>query len=213
MSERPICEICGLSSPSGTAACAHCGRSFESQDCAAPITVNDIEPAVADFGYRPAETETAIFRESETLYLSNVLKSESELVYQRERVLENDDSFYFPLGWIGCVGHLISKKPLRLISFGSYIGPGAHIWAYYEGISIAVDGKDRFNSLKILRINDEQNTIRVLKSFLKPRWVAEEVVPKFTSLPVEINGVDLYFGIRGLLEARANEWFSFEVSN
>lgn len=53
----------------------------------------------------------------------------------------------------------------------------------------------------------------MLKSLLNPKGVAGELVPKLTSLPVEISGIDLYFGIRGLLEAKANELFSFDVLN
>lgn len=158
-------------------------------------------------------TDSAAFALAEKLFLSTLSGDfASEFVYDRNQVRENDDSFYFPVGWIGCSGHLVSKNPLRLISFGSYIGPEAHIWAYYAGISLAPLGKDRKNKLKILFINDHENTIRVLKTFLDSSWLARDLVPRLSSLPVEISDVDLYFGIRGLLEAKENDWFRFEVT-
>ena len=215
MNERPICEICSLYSPSDATVCTYCGITFEMQECANTVAAGFSKPCLDDFDYQTVETESGIFKEAEALYLSNLFvgKSASDMGYERERVLENEDTFYFPLGWIGCSGSLVSKSPLRLISFGSQIGPGAHIWAYYQGISMAPLGKDRQNSLKILRVKDEKNTLRVLKTFLNPSWVEGELLPKLTSLPVEINGINLFFGIRGLLEAKENEWFSFQVSN
>lgn len=213
MNERSICEMCGLYGPSGATVCICCGLVVDRQECAT-TAASGTQPCLADFDYRPAETDTEIFKEAEALYLSSLFvgNSASEMGYRREQVLENGDTFYFPLGWIGCGGNLVIKNPRRLISFGSYTGPVAHIWAYYQGIGMAPLGKDRINNLTILDIQDEQNTLRVLKTFLKPGWV-DELLPKLASLPVEIKGIDLYFGIRGLLQARENKWFSFHVSN
>lgn len=213
MSNRVICGICGRSSPTGTVVCAHCGCSFAVEGDPLALLRNT-GPAPADFGFRAADTEAAAFREAEAIFLSSLSseRSASQLGYSRGRVLENGDAFYFPVGWIGCSGHLVIKSPLRLISFGSYIGPGAHIWAYYEGISMEPLGRDRRNSLDILSVRDRQNTVRVLKTFLNPKWVDGEVIPRLSSMPLNLKDVDLYFGIRGLLEARANEWFGFRVS-
>jgi hypothetical protein len=214
MNDRVICEICGRSSPSGAAQCTHCGCSFELSASDLGALATKTEPPVADFGFRTADIGSTTFGEAETLFLSS-LSSESDAArvdYEQRRVLENDDAFYFPVGWVGCSGHLVSKRPLRLISFGSYVGPGAHIWAYYEGISMESVGKDRLNDFEILSVKDKQNTVRVLKTFLSPKWVDGEVVPRLSSLPLELKGIDLYFGIRGLLDARANEWFDFRVS-
>ena len=215
MNEHPLCEICSLYSLVSATVCAYCNRAFDMQEYTSKVATSDGEPCLADFDYRTAETETRIFEKAEALYLSKLFvgKNASDMGYDRDRVLENEDSFYFPTAWVGCGGHLVSKSPYRLISFGSYIGAAAHIWAYYQGISMAPLGKDRLNNLKILYIEDEENTVRVLKTFLNPRWVTSELVPKLTSLPVEINGIDLYFGIRGLLEAKEKKWFSFHVSN
>lgn len=214
MSNRVICEICGRSSPTGAVLCAHCGCSFAAADGTPTALAGNTEPAPADFGFRAADTEAATFREAEALFLSSLSseRSASQIGYERGRVLGNGNAFYFPVGWIGCSGHLVIKSPLRLISFGSYIGPGAHIWAYYEGISMEPLGKDRRNNLDILSVKDKQNTVRVLKTFLNPKWVEGEVVPRLSLMPLNLKGVDLYFGIRGLLEARANEWFGFRVS-
>ncbi|PIF13029.1 hypothetical protein CLU94_5136 [Janthinobacterium sp. 13] len=215
MNAPPICDMCGLNFPSNATVCAYCGGIFDMQECAKTGAASLSKRCRDEFDYRIAKIESEIFKEAEALYLLNLFvgKSASDLGYERELVLENEDTFYFPLGGIGCGGNLVSKSPLRLISFGSYIAPSAHIWAYYQGISMAPLGKDRQNSLKILHMKDEKNTVRVLKTFLNPRWVERELVPKLTTLPVEINGIDLYFGIRGLLEAIENEWFSFQVSN
>jgi len=176
--------------------------------------MKSINPTPADFGFRSADTSTATFSKAEAAFLSSLSNEESasKLGYSRGDVLENQDSFYFPVGWIGCCGHLVNKSSLHVVSFGSYIGPGAHIWAYYEGISMEALGRDRRNTLRILSVSDTRNTVEVLKTFLNPRWVRTELIPKLSALPTEIEGVDLYFGIRSLLEARANGWFAFEVA-
>lgn len=176
--------------------------------------MNVLEPTPESFGFRPADCNTAIFVAAERVFLSSLTDESDapEPLYKRDQVLENPDAFYFPVGWIGCSGHLVSKSQLRLISFGSYIGPGAHIWAYYQGISMGPLGKNRQNNLRILKVSDIEKTVGVLKQFLSPRWVDSHLVPRFASLPVDIEKVDLYFGIGGLLEAKMGNWFDFEVS-
>jgi len=153
------------------------------------------------------------FREAEAVFLSSFSPetSAAELGYRRESVLENDNAYYIPVGWIGCSGHLVTKRPLRLIAFGSYIGSSAHIWAHYRGISMAPLGRDRRNTLRILSISDLESTVRVLKTFLDPKRVDDELSLGLSSLPLELEGIDLYFGIQGLLQAEANDWFRFEV--
>ncbi|WP_156397994.1 MULTISPECIES: hypothetical protein [unclassified Duganella] len=208
-----ICEICGLSCQSELTSCPYCGNPLEEPDHGFPATSEAFRQTVAEFGFRLAETDSAIFDSAEALFLSQ-LSSEAakEFGYAREHVLENDDAFYIPLGWIGCCGHLISKFPLHLISFGSYIGPETHLWAYYQGISMSPLGKDRKNQLRILSICDYENTVTVLKTFLDHRWLERKSAPRLSSLPVELNEVDLYFGISGLLQAKKNNWFQFEIS-
>ena len=176
--------------------------------------MDSVNPTPADFGFQPVDIGAAAFIEAERLFLSSLSNggNASKLDYERKRVLENQDAFYFPVGWIGCSGHLVTKNPLRPVSFGSYVGPGAHIWAYYQGISMEAFGNDRKNKLRILSVRDVQNTVSALKSFLNPRWVDGELLPRLSALPTEIEGVDLYFGIRSLLEAQSNDWFRFEVS-
>jgi hypothetical protein len=61
-------------------------------------------------------------------------------------------------------------------------------------------------------VSDLEKTVGVLKQFLSARWVDSHLVPRFTSLPIDIEKVDLYFVIRGLLAARMGNWFDFEVS-
>lgn len=208
-----ICEIRGLSCSHGSAVCPYCGRSFEEQAQIPTASGGDRKSAITGFGYGPAMTGSATFALAEKLFLTMLSgDGASGIDYDRNQVLENGDSFYFPVGWIGCSGHLVSKNPLRLISFGSYIGPEEHIWAYYTGISLAPLGKDRKNKFKILGINDRDNTVRVLKTFLDSNLLARDLIPRLSSLPVEFSDIDLYFGISGLLEAKENDWFRFEVT-
>jgi hypothetical protein len=213
MSDSRICELCGRSSAAGATSCAHCGCSLTHFDSAYVSGFDATDPLILNFGFRSADIETSNFKAAEAAFLSGQSSSTAafDLGYKRESVLENGDAYYFPVGWVGCSGHLVTKNPLRLISFGSYIGPGAHIWAHYQGISMAPLGKDRQNTLKILSISDLANTLRVLKTFLNPKWVDQELSVRLSSLPTELKEVDLYFGIRDLLEAQDNDWFRFKV--
>lgn len=208
MSDRPICEICGWSSSAGATSCEYCGCSFERLDDRA------VDPLILSYGFCPVDTASAGFKEAEALYFSGALSEARayELGYLQEEVLENGDAYYFPVGWIGCSGHLVTKNPLRLIAFGSYIGPAAHIWAYYQGVSLAHLGEDRRNTLRILSVRDFEKTRGVLKQFINPKWLAQEFAAGPPSLPWELEDVDLYFGIRGLLEAKEKDWFRFEIS-
>jgi hypothetical protein len=194
--------------------CVGCGCSFAQTSSDSVLQGNTVDPLISSFGFHAANTETSSFREAEAALLSGLPSSTAaeDLGYERGSVLENGDAYYFPVGWIGCSGYLVTKNPLHLIAFGSYIGPGAHIWAHYQGISMEPLGKDRRNTLKILSISDRENTLRVLRKFLHPRWVDQELSPKLSSLPIELNEIDLYFGIRALLEAQENGWFGFEVA-
>lgn len=213
MNDPQICEICGISSPTEAIECAQCGRSFTQADGDLMLRGNTIDPLIASFGFRLSDVETSAFREAEVVFLSSFssLAIAIDFGYKRDSVLENEDSYYFPVGWIGCVGHLVIKNSLRLIAFGSYIGPCTHIWANYQGISLEPLGKDRLNTLRILSISDEEKTLRVLKAFLNLKWVDRELSPKLSALPMELKDVDLYFGIRDLFGARENGWFKFEV--
>lgn len=213
MSDRQICELCSTSSPANAESCLNCGCSFSLPSVSSASGDSGTGPGPADFGFREADITTKIFHQAEAVFLSS-LSSEaaaSKLGYRRELVLENADAFYFPVSWIGCAGHLVSKDSLHLISFGSYIGPGLHLWAYDQGISLEPLGKDRRNTFEISSIRDLPNTLRVLKTFLNPAWVDGELSLRIASLPVSLEGVDLYFGIRDLAEARAHEWFTFRV--
>ena len=212
MSDRQICEICGRSSRTGESVCVYCGSAFAPEEPASFIDF-ETEPKLADFGFKKADTTTNKFHEAEVLFLSSFESTAevAEFGYKQENVRENEDAYYFPVGWVGCSGHLVTKSPLRLVSFGSYVGANAHIWAHYKGISMAPLGKDRRNTLRILSIRDVENTVRVLKSFVHPQWVDRELSLMQTPMPIQIEGIDLYFGIRDLLEAEMHEWFKFEV--
>ncbi|WP_444996278.1 hypothetical protein [Aliikangiella sp. IMCC44359] len=132
--------------------------------------------------------------------------------YERSDVLESTSTFFFPVGWIGCCGHLVIKDSFEVVSFGSYIGEKEHIWAYHQSISLETLGKDRKNTFTILKVQDVENTTKVLKSFLDSRYVNNEIVPKFNRQPITLEDVDLYFGIRNLLTSKYKGWFEFEIS-
>lgn len=136
----------------------------------------------------------------------------SELGYMPEEVLENDDIYLFPIGWIGCAGYLIQKTDQEIVGFGSYISREAHLWAYYEGISLATLGRGRKNRISIVSVNDKEKTIKALKSFLDSQYVDREIISKLDELPLIFDNVDLYFSIRSLIEARNGNWFEFKIS-
>jgi hypothetical protein len=167
-------------------------------------------PSIEELGFRKADCSTKLFAAAEGLLFSYFF--DNRRAYDPEKVLESPEAYYFPINWIGCSGYLVVKESSEIIPFGSYVGHEAHIWAYYQGISLASAGADRHNNLKILRVNDRERTIAVLKDFLNAKYVAGEVVPKLDALPLLLEDVDLYFAIRGLINARANGWFTFEVS-
>lgn len=213
MIDSLVCELCGQFSPAKATTCSQCGCPFALSGSSQASRGVAVDPLVLAFGFRAADTQTSDFQEAEAKFLSSLSSPAMacNLGYKRDEVLENTDAYYFPVGWIGCSGNLVTKNPLRLIGFGSYIGPGLHIWAHYQGISIAPLGKDRKNTLKILSIRDQENTLRVLNTFLNSSRLDRELLPKLSTIPTEFRDVDLYFGIRDLLEAREKGWFEFEV--
>src|SRR5687767_9706102 len=97
-------------------------------------------PSIEEFGFRKADCQTEHFARAEEVLLSIFVEPVS---FDREKVLENAELFYFPIVCIGCTGYLVVKATLEIIAFGSYVGSEAHIWAYYQGISMADTSAER----------------------------------------------------------------------
>ena len=127
--------------------------------------------------------------------------------------LENPDFLYLPHTSIGCLGYLVKKVTGRIIPIGSiFLRAETYVWAYYRGISLNEEGKDRKNNLVIRDICDKKQTIEVLCAFLNTSYVWGTLIPKFDSLPLSIENVDLVFGVPDLRRAEENRWFSFEIT-
>ncbi|WP_413665349.1 hypothetical protein ACG1BZ_09220 [Microbulbifer sp. CNSA002] len=167
---------------------------------------------VSELNYQPVDYRSnSLLDEAEKAILEDLDFDPTDNGYSKQNVLENENAFYFPIGWIGCSGHLVKKDTMEIISFGSYIGPEEHIWAYHQGISLANLGKDRKNDLIITEIFNKDETIKVLKKFFDNRYLNKEIVPKLSNLPITLTDLDLYFGIRDLLSAKYKNWFSFYI--
>lgn len=173
---------------------------------------------VGKFGLRRIDDRAAvdIAKKLESL-LQAFLKLDKPIAetftsYRREEILENDEFYYLPVGWIGCCGFLVLKASEAIIQFGSYMGPESHIWAFKRGANLGVTGAERRNDVVITAVRDERETLRVLRSFLNGRYVDNELEPKLRSeLPVRVADVDLYFGLRDLHEAEKCAWFDFTI--
>ena len=164
------------------------------------------------YGFSKANTNTAEFEEAEKLVFKPIPESNrKELDYSRDGVLENETDYFVPLGWIGCAGHIVRKSDLKVTKFGSYMPAGAHVWAYYQGISLNTLGKDRSNDIRITEVHDKSNTIDVLKKIFDPHYVKTEIAPLLDQPPIVIRNVDLYFGFGVLLETKDKGWFFFEI--
>lgn len=172
-----------------------------------------IRSLVDELGYSKAIIENnSVLERAENIILDRLEINGGYEGYERSGVLEGPSAFYFPIGWIGCSGHLVIKDSFEVVSFGSYIGDKEHIWAYHQNISMENLGKDRKNTFTIQKVQDVEKTTKVLKSFLDSRYVNNEIVPKLSELPITLQDVDLYFGIRDLLTAKYKDWFEFEIS-
>ncbi len=204
-----------LGYPSGVCFCGKEGYHLECQGriLKAKEYRNYIESLPSSLGYSVLKDQTdREFVDAEKIIFEKLNVDASYENYSRNKVLEGATAYYFPICWIGSSGHLVIKNTHEVVSFGSYIGKSEHIWAYHYGISIASLGKDRKNDFTICKINDEENTIKVLESFLDAKTLISEIVPRLNNLPLILNDVDLYFGIRDLLKAKYENWFQYKIN-
>jgi hypothetical protein len=204
-------ELTGFKS--GTCFCGEEGYHLECQEGMRPA-IDDNKKAIdylESLGYQTVDVTNSDLKNAERSIIKYLKLDPFESGYKSEDVLENGDTYYFPICWIGCCGHLVAKDDHKITTFGSYVGHIEHIWAYYEGVQFASLGKDRKNNLTIKTVSDRTNTIKVLKSFLDSRYVTNKIEPQFDSLPIVLESIDIYFGIKDLFKARMNNWFEFEV--
>lgn len=199
----------------GVCSCGKKGYHLECQSRILEVRKEQdfIRSIVDELGYSKAVIENnSIFERAEKVIFDKLEVNSDYEGYERSGVLESPSAIFFPIGWIGCRGHLVVKDTFEVVSFGSYIGTKEHIWAYHQNISMEDLGKDRKNTFTIRKIQDAENTTKVLKSFLDSRYVDNEIVPKYNELPIVLEDVDLYFGIRDLLTAKYKQWFEFKIS-
>ncbi len=196
----------------GVCFCGEEGYHSECLESLRPIVRRDkqAESYFETLGYASVDVANGGFKKAELSLFSQLEFDPFEIGYKSKDVLENRDTYYFPIVCVGCCGYLVTKEDLEVISFGSYVGRIEHIWAYYEGAQLASLGKDRNNSLIIKEVRDAKRTLKVLKSFLDNNYV-NSIEPEFRSLPIVLDNVDIYFGIRDLFDARMKNWFEFEI--
>ncbi|GAA3918470.1 hypothetical protein [Litoribacillus peritrichatus] len=195
-----------------------CGEKGFHFDCQEKMR-KDVEYAaylkslISEYHYTPiSDQNDELLRAAEAKLLKGFEFDPRESGYSIDEVLENNQAYYFPIGWIGCSGHLVVKSNLEVIGFGSYIGPESHIWAYHQGISLEELGKYRRNCISIVSVENKEKTLKVIRRFVEPRKVLKEISPALEKLPVKIKGVDLYFAIADLLEAKYHGWFDYEIT-
>lgn len=197
--------------PAGTCPCCNkMGYHFECQESYRPIIDkwNKIGAYFETLGYKSVNVDDSQFQKAESTLIQHLKIDISHYNYESSDSVENEDTYFIPISWIGCIGHLVTKDEFKVITFGSGVGYQALIWAYYEGIRY---GAGKRNSITIEAIEDMDKTRGALHSFLNRDENAHISPPILDSLPIVLEDVDLYFGISQLFEARLNNWFEFEI--
>jgi hypothetical protein len=193
-----ICELCGKRQP--------CGHEPPSQE----------ERLELGYGFKPltqTEKVDALVKNYEQRIAEHLRAKYSDWQipeYNIDRIQENDDACYFPIGWIGCSGFLVEKASLNVLQFGSYIGAKEHVWAYYRGFSFELLGADRLNDLTITKVNNHKKCSEILRQIARRNGLSIELLQDPPILPFVLRGVDLYFEIRNLMEAERENWLSLK---
>ena len=133
-----------------------------------------------------------------------------QISFERNKVLVNNELFYIPHGWVGCLGFLVVAKTKTVRQLGSGISLPDQVWGFYKGASNANLGKDRLDDLVIETVKNKAKTLQALARFINKESLSE-VQSKLDAPPCILERVDLYFSLRELHNAEKQGWCTFKV--
>lgn len=129
-------------------------------------------------------------------------------------IIERDDYWYFPIGYIGSSGIIINKSDERIFIMGSAHSIEEMFWGHENGFSpkkIDLEIIEVSNSIKVSGLL--AGVLRQLgKAPSSPMRRGREMASEMLgSLPLKFEGINLWLSIPWFMEAEKEQWLKYKV--